>query len=413
MRIALLTLGTRGDVQPYAVLGRALKDKGHDVSLSTGGNFKSLANAYNLRFIPVEADFQALITSPEGKAMMKNPFIARKHIRTIVQPMMVKALKTFYQVASDVDCVLYHVKSLGDFFADQFPEKMIRANVVPAVRPTSAFPNPVFSGLSLPNFLNRFTYKIADLGLAMMKPAIRDFRMSAGLDPKVPAQTNSLELYGISESFLKKPMDFPDNVSFTGFWYGESPEQLDDDIINFISSGRKTVVVTFGSMPFQVNFDLQQDLNKISEELNINVLVVKGWGFEDVSVSETNSFKVIAGAPFDKLFPKVDAVVHHGGIGTLSLCLRAGAPSLSCPVIYPMGDQHFWGSHAYKISCAVKPIPLKKLDLQGLRNSISEMLTNESLRNNCKDMAKKLASENGLENAVNTIEARFNPPLST
>ncbi len=31
MKIALLTLGTRGDVQPYAVLGKALKDRGHEV----------------------------------------------------------------------------------------------------------------------------------------------------------------------------------------------------------------------------------------------------------------------------------------------------------------------------------------------------------------------------------------------
>ena len=123
MKIALLTLGTRGDVQPYAVLGKALMHSGHDVTLSTGKNFSSLANAYGLKFIPVEADFQALINSPEGKAMMKNPFLARKHFRTIVQPMMVGAMKTFYDVAKEADCVLYHVKSLGDFFADQFPAK--------------------------------------------------------------------------------------------------------------------------------------------------------------------------------------------------------------------------------------------------------------------------------------------------
>ena len=65
---------------------------------------------------------------------------------------------------------MYHVKSLGDFFADQFPQKMIRANVIPAILPTSEFPNPVFSGLSLPKDFNRFTYKLAGLGLAMMNP---------------------------------------------------------------------------------------------------------------------------------------------------------------------------------------------------------------------------------------------------
>lgn len=59
MKIALLTLGTRGDVQPYAILGRALIDRGHQVVLSTGKNFEALAKEYDLQFEPVEADFQA------------------------------------------------------------------------------------------------------------------------------------------------------------------------------------------------------------------------------------------------------------------------------------------------------------------------------------------------------------------
>ena len=407
MKIALLTLGTRGDVQPYAVLGKVLKGRGHDVILSTGRNFRSLAEAYGVNFIPVEADFHALINSPEGKAMMKNPFLARKHFRTTVQPMMVDAMTTFYSVAADVDCVLYHAKSLGDFFADQFPEKMIRANVVPALTPTSEFPSPVFSGLSLPGFLNRFTYKLADLGLAMMNPAIRKFRIASGLGVALPQLTNCKELYGISESFLKRPADFPDNIFFTGFWHGQSSENLDEEIIRFISPERKTIAVTFGSMPFQANFDLQKGLLEISRMLDVKILVVKGWGFENVGVSENKSMKVIEHAPFDKLFPQVAAVVHHGGIGTLSECLRGGVPSLSCPVIYPMGDQHFWGDHAYKRGYAVKPVPLKKLKLDRLIKSISEMLTNRRIRENCQTLSSKLASENGPENVAAIIESHF------
>lgn len=57
MKIALLTLGTRGDVQPYAILGRALKNNGHDVVLSTGKNFQNMAREYGLEFAAVEADF--------------------------------------------------------------------------------------------------------------------------------------------------------------------------------------------------------------------------------------------------------------------------------------------------------------------------------------------------------------------
>lgn len=407
MKVALLTLGTRGDVQPYAVLGKTLKDRGHQVILATGKNFSSLANAYGLDFTPVEADFQELINSSEGNAMMKNPLTARKHFRAILQPMMVQAMRTFYEVARGADCVLYHVKSMADYFADQFPGKMIRANVVPAILPTSAFPNPVFSALSIPGFLNRFTYKLADFGLAMMNPAVRSFRIAEGLDPKVREAGRPIELYGISESFLPKPLDFPDHVFFTGFWQSESDEPLASDITAFVSSGKKTVVVTFGSMPLRTRFDLSEGLRTMGKELDINILVVKGWGLETDGSYDDDSFKVVAGAPFDKLFRTVDGVVHHGGIGTLSACLRAGVPSLSCPVAYPVGDQYFWGNRAYEVGCAVKPIPLSGLDLKGLKGRISGLLANETIRRNCEDMARNLAPEDGANRAAEIVESRF------
>lgn len=404
MKIVLLTLGTRGDVQPYAVLGKAFRDRGHEVILSTGKNFHSLAQEYGIQFVPVKADFQQLVNSPEGKAMMKNPFTARKHFKTVVQPMMVDALKGFYEISKSCDYVLYHVKSLADYFADQFPEKMIRANVVPAVHRTSRFPNPVFSGLALPAFLNRFTYKLSDLGLAMMNNAVRQFRESNNLKPLLPKRLKLPAIYGISEAVLPMPDDYPDNIRFTGFWYGSGGQALDPEVVTFLSNGRKNVLVTFGSMAFETKFDLAKSLAAISERLDVNVIVVKGWGFENINFAESPSIKMIDAAPFDKLIPLVDAVVFHGGIGTMAECFRAGVPFMTCPVIYPMGDQHFWGKRAYELGCAPMPIPLKRLDEQVLEQKISGLLSSESMKNNCKKIARSLALENGSSNAATFVE---------
>ena len=408
MKIALLTLGTRGDVQPYAVLGKVLRERGHEVILSTGNNFASLAQEYGVQFIPVKADFQALINSEEGKALMKNPFLARKHFATIVQPMMIEALNVFYDVAKSSDCVLFHVKSLGDFFADQFPEKMIRANVVPAMEPTSEFPNPVFAALPLPRFLNRFTYKLADLGLAMMNKTIREFRVSSSLGPVLPKRLNLPSVYGISPSFLPMPSDFPPNSYFTGFWHGNSEKLLDSEITNFLSSKKESVLVTFGSMPFETQFDLQKSLHALSQRLNVNVLVVKGWGFENVlTFNESDSVKMIVSAPFDRLIPKVSAVVFHGGIGTMAECLRAGVPFLACPVIYPMGDQYFWGKRAHAVGCSPLPIPLKKLTEESLVRKVSELLSSEVYKNNSRQIANQLKAEDGLRNTIRIVESQI------
>jgi sterol 3beta-glucosyltransferase len=409
MKISLLTLGTRGDVQPYAALGKALKDSGHEVVLSTGKNFESLAKEYELNFLPVEADFQALINSEEGKAMMKNPFLARKHFVNIVQPMMVRAMRIFYEVSKESDCVLYHVKSLAEFFTDQFPKKMMRANIIPAIQPTREFPNPVFSALPLPRMLNRFTYKLADLGLTMMHKAIREFRVTAGLDPKFPKNLDLPSIYGISPHFLPRPMDFPSNSYFTGFWHGDSMQVLDPDIVDFLSSGNLNVLVTFGSMPFEAKFDLQKSIINLSKDLKVNIIVVKGWGFKNVAgFSGIKSIKVVENTPFDKLIPRVSAVVHHGGIGTIAECLRAGVPFLSCPVIYPMGDQYFWGKQAYSMGCSSEPIPLTKLKEHILNQKVFELLTSQKINNNSQLLAGQLSFERGLQNAVDIVETHFN-----
>ena len=407
MKVTLLTLGTRGDVQPYVNLAKGFKNHGHQVILSTGRNFESMAKQNGIDFAPVDADFQALINSEEGKAMMRNPFLARKHFVNIVQPMMVQAMKSFYNLAKDSELVLYHVKSLGDFYADQFPHKMVRANVVPALEPTSEFPNPVFSSFGLPKSLNKLTYKLADLGMSMMNNAIRDFRSSQSLSVQFPKKLKLPSVYGISPAFLSKPNDYPMNSYFTGFWQSASGQALHPEIDDFISSG-KTIVVTFGSMPFDLKIDPQQILVHLSEALKVNIVVVRGWGFEGTSrLNGISKVKVVDTAPFDKLFPKIGAVVHHGGVGTIAECLRAGIPFLSCPVIFPMGDQHFWGMRSFQLGCSPKPIPLKKLTKELLVQKVDEMLKSQHMTRAAQHIASQLAREDGVENCIRLIEDRI------
>ncbi|MGZ5254281.1 MAG: glycosyltransferase, partial [Flavitalea sp.] len=132
---------------------------------------------------------------------------------------------------------------------------------------------------------------------------------------------------------------------------------------------------------------------------------VKGWGLNDLSELEGSSdIKVISGAPYDKLMPLVKAAVHHGGIGTIAACLEAGKPFLSCPVLYPMGDQHFWGTVAFKKGVGLKPAPLGKLTETSLVNAVKKLLSDEQLYIHSKQLMERLKSENGLDNAIRYIE---------
>jgi sterol 3beta-glucosyltransferase len=49
----ILTIGSRGDVQPYVALGQGLQAAGHDVTICTGALFQDLVTAHHLPFLPM------------------------------------------------------------------------------------------------------------------------------------------------------------------------------------------------------------------------------------------------------------------------------------------------------------------------------------------------------------------------
>ena len=112
-------------------------------------------------------------------------------------------------------------------------------------------------------------------------------------------------------------------------------------------------------------------------------------------------FKIDA-VPHDWLFPRMAAVVHHGGAGTTAAGLRAGVPSVLVPFF---GDQPFWGRRVHALGVGPPPIQRKSLTAPKLAEAISSAVEDETIRHNAADLGERIRTEDGVQSAVDFVTA--------
>ena len=172
MKILILTIGTRGDVQPYIALGRALMASGHEITICTCVHFEPFVRENGLGYSYVNNDFIDFMHSPEGKIILGNGGSLWKTLATLA-PMISKLGNLQERQMADVwaaskasapDLILYHPKALG---APDFAEKLgvpcMLAFWLPLYVPTTRFPAMGFPELPLGPGYRRLTYQLIRL----------------------------------------------------------------------------------------------------------------------------------------------------------------------------------------------------------------------------------------------------------
>jgi UDP:flavonoid glycosyltransferase YjiC (YdhE family) len=114
---------------------------------------------------------------------------------------------------------------------------------------------------------------------------------------------------------------------------------------------------------------------------------------------------MVGSIPHSWLFPKMAAVVHHGGAGTTGAGLRAGVPSIITPFF---GDQPFWGHKVYNLGVGPKPISRKRLTVENLTDAIQQAVSDTTMRKNASSLGERVRAENGVARAVEFIEQHIN-----
>lgn len=411
MHIAVLTMGSRGDTQPYLALAVGLQRAGHRVTLTAPTIFRELIESYGIPFAPMSVNPQDLIKDPEIQAKLKsgNVVTSMLAMKKLADPLWQTSFAEMLNAAAGADAVLGSITVPGYFeVADKLGVPAITAHLVPS-SPTREMPNFILPiDRSLGGALNKLSVTAFDAFFwAGLAGPINTFRKRIGL-PKVGNQFARMRreslpiLCAYSPSLLPRPADWGANHHMTGYWFLDAPDEFTPpaDLVAFLEEGDAPVYIGFGSMTDE---DPERTTRMALDALKLagaRGVLYSGWaglGGSDLP----DSVYLTGSIPHDWLFPRMAAVVTHGGAGTTAAVLRAGVP----PIVNPFNaDQFGWARVVAEKGIGPKAAPIKTLTAEILSGAIREALTNTSMRDRATEIGARIRGEDGVGKAVRVIE---------
>jgi UDP:flavonoid glycosyltransferase YjiC (YdhE family) len=167
----------------------------------------------------------------------------------------------------------------------------------------------------------------------------------------------------------------------------------------FLSDGEPPVYIGFGSMPSD---DPERQTRVLADAVEIagcRALVSAGWAGLGQGLTSP-SMLTIGPVNHSLLFPRMAAVVHHGGAGTVAAAARAGVPQVVAPHIF---DQFYWSRRVHEVGLGPPPLPVCFTARQ-LADALREALASSAIRERARGFGERLGRERGTKRAVEIIE---------
>lgn len=412
MRILLVSIGSRGDMEPFLAAGELLKAKGHTVEFSFPEQFRHLAEEMDCPFHTLGPEFYDLISTDEAKLAIGGTRSWYKKSKSyfLLSLWMMKTHRLMAQRQREIidngnyDRVLFHIKVVyPTLWAINHPGKTILLAPVPCIHTVPKTTKTTF-GMEFPNLVNKFVYWSTRAGIiAFTKKAAKWVGMKASLKSIKKAFSNTATIYSISPSLFPRPKSWDKHLHVLGFHERDRMVKWSPDrqLQAFIDNHPKILFLTFGSM---VNLDAKDRTEMfltILKRHNIPTIInTAGGGLIKPESFDENLFFFVDNIPYEWIFKHVTCTIHHGGAGTTHSSLKYGVPTLIIPHII---DQFVWNNMVAHKKAGPRGIASKKLNAQNLEPLIIDLYANKTYRENAQKIADEMNREHFEEEFCKTV----------
>ncbi len=414
----MLTIGSRGDVQPYIALALRLMEDGHKCVIVTHDEFKKWIESYGIEHRQAGGDPTALMKLSTDHAMFSPGFFkeALGGFRRWLDELLVDS----WEACHDADVLIESPSAMaGVHIAEGLAKKTgkpvpyFRAFTMPWTR-TSAYPQAfMVPQIEMGPSFNYSTYVLFDniMWRASSGQINRWRKKHLGLkstDQESLSINKVPFLYNFSPAVVPKPLDWDDAITITGYWNLENsdmdwspPPSLDAFMAEAKEDGKPLVSIGFGSIIVPDPAAVTKSIVKGVEKAGVRAIIAKGWSARDAKTVDDEPLPAscysVDKVPHGWLFPKIDAAMHHGGAGTTGASLRAGIPTLIKPWF---GDQHFWALRVAKLGVGQKVSSLRRADIA---DALTKATSSRVMIEKAARIGERIRAESGVDAAIPAI----------
>ena len=376
MQVLLSSIGSRGDVQPILALALELQKLGHTARLCVAPNFQEWIESYGLECIPIGPDLKKVTggTVP-GKPTLPPPELLQKMAEDSVHEQFRAIGAAAHGAGLLVAAGALQIAARSIAEAQNIAYVFVA--YCPAVLPSPRYPPPKTGGhypYDLPEGENLQLWQQDAADFIRFRAALNEERAKLGLAPVLNVRASMFtEHPWLAADPILAPV-FPTagmEVIQTGAWMLSQEVELPADLENFLAGGSPPIYIGFGSM--RASDRTGRTLVEAARALGLRSIISQGWaglapgdlGDDCLSIGDVSHAT---------LFPRVAAIVHHGGAGTTTTAARAGIPQIVIPHNY---DQFYWAHRVQQLGVGVSGPTRDELTAEGLIAAVREGLRPE------------------------------------
>ncbi len=410
MRVTMLSVGSRGDVQPVVALGEELVSAGHEVRVATFARFAAMVESQGLGFAPLaEGDLSRGRQTAAGRRWIDTD---SERLPTWVgflidaRSVARQRLRDAADACADADVIVATnlAMVLGWQMADHYDRPLVRVFLEPPAWMFSRRPAPRAGAL------------IRQLGWLGARPWLNRVRRAALALPPLPWREpfaaldrgRQPALFAFSPVMLAQPSLLAERGRVTGFWFvdqavdPEPPEALSA----FLGAGPPPVSIGFSTM---IDADPAQRTRLAADALQRAGVrgLLQGPAESGGPDGLPPDIFAVGEVAHQWLFPRCAAVVHHAAIGTTAAALHAGVPVVAVP---HMTDQFVWARRLHELGVSPPPIPRRELTVERLAQAIRRAVHDEEMHRRARTLSKLIRAEDGVARAAEEFE-RLRKPI--